>query len=250
MTENSPIRLRLAVARRPACWPYFRALAADGLAVDCVLVDPPYASGARTEATKGSSGAMLRGQRWAARPIHNDQLTTLGFLWFVRHLAGWSYRIMPPGASFLSFIDWRQWPHLAGALETCNLRLCNMVVWDKCSIGLGNGFRVQHELILHAAKGTPRVNARDVPNVLRCPRVANDAHPSPKPVDLLADLLRVTTQPGDLVLDFCAGCGPTLQAARRLGRRAVGIELDAAHCATARARLLAPDPLTQRDLLQ
>jgi site-specific DNA-methyltransferase (adenine-specific) len=37
------------------------------LVLDGVLIDPPYASGARTEAAKPSSGAMLRGRRWDKR---------------------------------------------------------------------------------------------------------------------------------------------------------------------------------------
>jgi DNA modification methylase len=38
----------------------------DGLpneSVDAVITDPPYASGARTEATKAASGAMVPGRR-------------------------------------------------------------------------------------------------------------------------------------------------------------------------------------------
>jgi hypothetical protein len=42
---------------------------------------------------------------------------------------------MPDGGSFLSFIDWRQWPNLVGALETANLRVQGMVVWDKGTSG-------------------------------------------------------------------------------------------------------------------
>jgi len=197
--------------------------------VAAVCIDPPYASGARTEATKSRSGAMVRGQRWNARPIENDQMTTVGFVWFVRELLRLLVPRMVDGASLLCWIDWRQWPHLAGAVESCNLRLCNMLVWDKESFGLGNGFRVQHELILHAGKGTPRIFDRDVPNVLRHPRPSNDNHPSPKPVALCRDLLRVVTAPGDLVVEPCCGCGPYTLAARDLGRRAVACDVVAGY---------------------
>jgi|ERR1035437_1518182 DNA modification methylase len=65
--------------------------------IDAVVTDPPYASGARTEAKKSSSGAMVRGQRWAAKPIENDQMTTTGFIWLrALHLTGVTTRCCVP----------------------------------------------------------------------------------------------------------------------------------------------------------
>jgi DNA modification methylase len=205
--------------------------------VDAVITDPPYASGTRHEANKPSSGAMLRAGRFSDRPIDLDQMTTTGFVWLLRAI-GWRCRdLLVDGGSFLSFIDWRQWPNLVGALETCNLRVQGMLVWDKRSIGLGNGFRAQHELICHAAKGVPTVYDRSVGNVLTFPRVDPVDHPSPKPEPLLQTLIRVVTEPGGLVLDPFAGSGSTLRSAKNLGRRAVGIESDEGYCEVAARRL-------------
>lgn len=208
-----------------------------GVHVDAVLTDPPYASGTRKEAQKDASGAMLRGERFASRPIDLDQMTTTGFVWLMRQTALRCYPLLPDGASFLSFIDWRQWPNLVGALETCNYRVQQMVVWDKGSIGMGNGFRGQHELICHASKGVPTVLDRGVGNVLRHPRQEPVDHPSPKPQALMGQLLDVVTAPGDLVLDPFMGSGTTLRAAKDHGRRCIGIESVEAHCETAAKRL-------------
>lgn len=119
----------------------------DSTILAAVVTDPPYASGARTEAAKNSSGAMLRGERWAAKPIENDQMTTTGFIWLIRETCYAVRPMLTEGGSVLAFIDWRQWPNLVGAIETTNLRVNGMVVWDKQSYGLGNGFRAQHELV-------------------------------------------------------------------------------------------------------
>lgn len=51
-------------------------------------------------------------------------------------------------------------------------------------------------------------------------------HPTQKPVALIEEVIRRYTRPGDLVVDFCAGSGSTLIAAHRLGRRAIGYEID------------------------
>ena len=198
----------------------------SGTELHAVVTDPPYASGARTEAAKSSSGAMVRGQRWASKPIENDQMTSTGFTWLIREVC---YAVRPmliDGGNLLAFIDWRQWPNLVGAIETTNMRVNGMVVWDKQSYGLGNGFRAQHELVCHASKGTARIVSRATGNVLQAKRVANDDHPSPKPVSLMESLIEVVASPGETILDPFAGGGSTLLAARNLGVKAIGIEYE------------------------
>ena len=51
-------------------------------------------------------------------------------------------------------------------------------------------------------------------------------HPSPKPLALMEWLVAGTTQEGQTVLDPFMGSGTTIEAAIRLGRKAIGIELD------------------------
>lgn len=51
-------------------------------------------------------------------------------------------------------------------------------------------------------------------------------HPTQKPVALLKKLIQIFTDPGDVVIDPCAGSGSTLRAAYELGRSAYGFEID------------------------
>jgi DNA modification methylase len=213
------------------------ALADLDLTVDAVVTDPPYASGTRHEAGKSSSGAMLRAGRFSDRPIDLDQMTTVGFVWLMRAVAMGTRAMLVDGGSFLSFIDWRQWPNLVGALETANLRIQGMVVWDKGHFGMGNGFRSQHELICHASKGVPTIYDKGIGNVLGFPRQEPVDHPSPKPEGLMQRLTAAVTPPGGLVLDPFAGSGTTLRAAKNLGRRCIGIEMDESYCQIAAERL-------------
>ena len=64
-------------------------------------------------------------------------------------------------------------------------------------------------------------------------------HPVPKPVPVMAALVRLCCPPGGLVLDPFAGVGSTLVAARRAGRRSIGVELEERFCRTAARRLAA-----------
>lgn len=214
-----------------------RHLRAVGRRFRCVVMDPPYASGSRTEASKPTSGAMVRGSKWASKPIDNDQMTTTGFIWLMRETVLEMRQMLDDGASVFSFIDWRMWPHLVGAFESCNLRVNQMIVWDKMSYGMGHGFRAQHELIVHASIGTPRIYDHGFGNVLRAKRADNENHPSPKPPDLIDSLLKVATVPGDDVLDPYGGGRPTIVSCRALGRRITMIEGVEEHCRTAVARV-------------
>lgn len=51
-------------------------------------------------------------------------------------------------------------------------------------------------------------------------------HPTPKPVAMIADIIRDVTKPDDVVLDGFLGGGSTVIAAEKTRRRCYGIELD------------------------
>ncbi len=62
-------------------------------------------------------------------------------------------------------------------------------------------------------------------------------HPAPFPLELPARLIRLFSNPGDLVLDPFAGTGTTLIAAGQLGRRAIGYDVSEEFCELAAALL-------------
>ena len=64
-----------------------------------------------------------------------------------------------------------------------------------------------------------------------------DAHPCPKPVPVFRWLVDSLARLNDVVLDPFMGSGTTLVAARDLGRRAIGIEIEERYCEIAVNRL-------------
>jgi adenine-specific DNA-methyltransferase len=62
-------------------------------------------------------------------------------------------------------------------------------------------------------------------------------HPCEKPLALMEHIVRASSRPGAVVLDCFMGSGTTLVAAKNLGRRAIGIELNERHCETTARRL-------------
>jgi site-specific DNA-methyltransferase (adenine-specific) len=73
----------------------------------------------------------------------------------------------------------------------------------------------------------------------RIPGTAKDRqdHPCQLPEPLVERIILAASNPGDLVLDPFAGSGTTLEVAKRLGRRYLGIELSQAYANLASKRL-------------
>jgi len=67
--------------------------------------------------------------------------------------------------------------------------------------------------------------------------ILRNTHPTVKPIDLMAWLVRLVTPPGGIVLDPFAGSGSTLVAAKREGFQYIGIEREAEYVEIAKARV-------------
>lgn len=73
-------------------------------------------------------------------------------------------------------------------------------------------------------------DGRDIPKI----------HPTQKSVGTLKDIIRIFTDPGDVVIDPCAGSGSALRAALELGRNSYGFEIDRKMCKRAREEMIEP----------
>lgn len=63
-------------------------------------------------------------------------------------------------------------------------------------------------------------------------------HPTQKPVNVLKRLIEIFTDPGDVVIDPCAGSASTLRACAELGRSCYGFEIDKRFYAAAQDQML------------
>ena len=143
-------------------------------------------------------------------------------------------------------IPWR----LAFALQDAGWYLRSDVVWYKpnCqpeSVVDRPTRSHEHVFLLsksdryhYSAAAVRGPNGRRLRDVWQIPTVAvPEAHFATFPAELVRHCLQLTSRPGDLVLDPFLGAGTTALVAARLGRRAVGIELNPAYVEMARRRL-------------
>lgn len=109
-----------------------------------------------------------------------------------------------------------------------------VLVWDKGTVGMGDlsvpWFPCTEEIYV---LGGGWVGTRTTA-VLRH-HVRNEFHPTEKPLALICALL--SKCPAGTVLDPFMGSGTTLRAAKDLGRKAIGIEVEERYCEIAAKRL-------------
>ncbi len=70
-----------------------------------------------------------------------------------------------------------------------------------------------------------------------CVSPQNNGHPCPKPLELFAWLADKASEEAQTILDPFMGSGTTLRAAKDLGRKAIGIEIEEKYCEIAAKRM-------------
>jgi DNA modification methylase len=189
---------------------------------DVLLSDPPYCSGGFQESGRSAGGIGRRAAGATGIKIANDALSTRGY----QALIGNVLRNFPARVAHV-FTDWRMWSYLFDVMESAGYNVKSMVVWDKGSAGLGNGWRAQHELVMCGVGGAGYkfdVKAGSG-NVLKCKRTRNELHPTQKPVELMEQILDVVPD-CHVVAEPFGGSGSTLIACETRGRAARVIELE------------------------
>lgn len=110
--------------------------------------------------------------------------------------------------------------------------ITHLAIWDKCDMALGSPnspFATSHEEI-YLIGTKPNWNGGRAQTVIRSKNLRGDIrpdHPTPKPIGLMEELINKTN---GIVADPFAGSGATLVAARNLGRKAIGVELEEKYC--------------------
>lgn len=209
---------------------------------DAIITDPPYSSGARRDADRQVRTKTVDPD---AEWFSHDHMTTWGYQWLLRAVMDAARPRLDPGSHVYVFCDWRQMPNVYGILESTGYRVNNCLVWKKSNFGLGNHWRNQHEFIVFASLGTAApMRDRGRGTVLEAGSVParSRKHPTEKPIKLIDQI--VSAQPGQRILDPFCGSGVVGVSALRYGRNFVGIDVDPAHCAEARARIGETEGLT------
>lgn len=219
----------------------------DDKSVDLIITDPPYLH------TKGRGINHKTGKAYAngnSKFANSDLYSTKGFMMgemshfgeeeidkaltqFVRVCKIPNMYIFCNETQVPIYTQW----------ATDNELMFSILVWEKpLSIINRNRFSQNIEFIIRIYDYGTALNRLDGMNglynrVQRTPPVTNKCHPTEKPVSLVGGLIRLSTQPGDLVLDPFVGSGTTCVAAIKEERCYIGIEKDKEYFKIAQRRI-------------
>lgn len=237
--------------------------------VDLVFADPPY--------NLQLGGELLRpdNSRVDAVDDHWDQFESFeAYDRFTREWLAGCRRVLKDNGSLWVIGSYHNIFRVGAALQDLGFWILNDIVWRKSNPMpnfKGTRFTNAHETLIWAAKGrgpkryTFNYDAMKMANdelqmrsdwtLALCTgeeRVKDasgqKAHPTQKPEALLHRVILSSSKPGDVVLDPFFGVGTTGAAAKRLGRRFVGLEREAGYVALARERIAKVVPVSPEDL--
>ena len=212
--------------------------------VDVLATDPPY-----------SSGGMTRGDRAQgvhAKYVQNDSelgnaLPTFSgdnrdqrafALWEALWI-GETRRIVKAGCIAALFTDWRQLPTTTDALQVGGYVWRGIVPWHKPGARPTQGrWSNACEYVAWGTNGPRELTGRAFPGFFQAnaPTCEERSHITQKPLSLMVELLAIVPA-GGVVLDPFIGSGTTLEAAKQLGLRAIGVEIEECYCEIAARRL-------------
>lgn len=194
--------------------------------VSMVVTDPPYVFGLASTFDEGKAGGW--GDMMNAASIY----------------AGWLrefWRLVRGGAGCAwVFNSWRSFPVLARGAHEAQWPIESLLIWDKERIGPGGmrGLRPTYEVAALFCHPDFQITDRSTPDIWRSKWCgAKEWHPAEKPIALLERMILAGGANTGTILDAFAGSGSTLVAAKRIGRRAIGIEIEERYCEIAAKRL-------------
>jgi DNA modification methylase len=208
----------------------------DGSQAAMAFCDPPFNVRVREIVGRG----QVKHSEFA---MASGEMSRAEFVAFLNSAMRAVCSVSENGSVHFICMDWRHISELIEAGEGAYNEMLNLAVWVKSNAGQGSFYRSQHELIgVFRVGDKPHQNnielgrfGRNRSNVWHYAGVNSfrkgrqedlEAHPTVKPIALVADAIKDCTRRGDIVIDTFSGSGTTILAAERVGRRAFAMELE------------------------
>ncbi len=147
------------------------------------------------------------------------------------------YRVLKQDSFAISFYGWPSADKFLHAYRAAGFRVVGHLMFPKRYASSTGYVKYQHECAHLLVKGAPWRMAERISDVIEWSYSGNVLHPTQKPLEVLQKLIRAFCPGNGLVLDPFAGSGSTLEAARLLGRKWLGIEIEPSYFQIASQRM-------------
>jgi adenine-specific DNA-methyltransferase len=147
------------------------------------------------------------------------------------------YRVLQRDRFLVSFYGWNRVDLFFSAWKQAGFRPVGHLVFAKRYASKERFVAYTHESAYLLAKGNPEKPQTMLRDVLEWRYTGNERHPTEKPVWAMMLLVNAFSNPGDIVLDPFVGSGTTAVAAKQLGRRYIGIDIEPVYAAKAQERV-------------
>lgn len=189
---------------------------------DMLLTDPPY-------------NVDYVGKTAEALKIKNDNMDDNQFYEFLRKVFENMYIVTKEGASIYVFHADTEGINFRKAFKDAGFKLAECLIWKKDCFVMGRqDYQWQHEPVLYGwkeGKAHYFINDRTQSTILEFDRPKQSTlHPTMKPIDLIAKLIKNSSRENDIILDLFGGSGSTIIAAEQLNRCCYTMELDSKYC--------------------
>ena len=189
---------------------------------DMLLTDPPY-------------NVDYVGKTAEALKIKNDNMDDNQFYEFLRKVFENMYIVTKEGASIYVFHADTEGINFRKAFKDAGFKLAECLIWKKDCFVMGRqDYQWQHEPVLYGwkeGKAHYFINDRTQSTILEFDRPKQSTlHPTMKPIDLIAKLIKNSSRENDIILDLFGGSGSTIIAAEQLNRCCYTMELDPKYC--------------------
>jgi DNA modification methylase/DNA invertase Pin-like site-specific DNA recombinase len=235
------------VFRQSTAVPFLETLPAGS--VDLVLTDPPYLISRKSGFADVVNGETRLGVRTHFGRWDTEEAFKMADL---AAIVAEIHRVLRKGGTAVVFFDFWKITPLREILEQAGFKSVRLIQWVKTNPVPLNSKRCYLsnavEIALVAVKGGGGTFNSEYDNGILSAPICRDKgrfHPTQKPLELMATLIRKHSRAGDLVVDPFAGSGTTGVAALREGRRFAGCEPDPEFFPKALARIEELGPVAE-----
>jgi len=197
--------------------------------IDLVVTDPPYNTNYKTNHRKSNNLKnnliVEKEEHLFTTPIKNDENNEC----LIKNIVPEIHRILKQDTAFYCFCSPDTVEMFKNEINK-EFNIKNIIIWVKNNWTAGDleaQYGKQYEMIIYANKGRRKLNGKRIQDVWFFDRVppTQAVHQNQKPLKLIEQILNISSNENDMIVDTFLGSGTLLEAGLNTNRNCIGFDL-------------------------